>query len=76
MSYKIVHECSIDKCRLCLNIEQEMNPFFEPIYEAQDENGSILISLAEVLKSISNIEVESQYSCIKFISNHFFLGRQ
>lgn len=57
MSYTILHNSLMEKCRLCLNNEQEMNPFFEPIYEAQDENGSEFISLAEVLKSISNIEV-------------------
>lgn len=48
----------MEKCRICLNIEHEINPLFEPIYEAQEEEHTMFISLADVLKSISNIEVQ------------------
>lgn len=51
----------IEKCRICLGVENEMNPLFEPIYEAQEENESIFISIADVLKSISNVEVTKYY---------------
>lgn len=47
----------VEKCRICLNAEHEMNPFFDPVYEVQVENETIFISLAEVFKSLSNVEV-------------------
>lgn len=46
-----------EKCRICLNFEKEMNPLFESIFEAEEENETMFISVADVLKSISNIKV-------------------
>lgn len=57
MSFEILNSSFIGKCRICLNVEEEMNPLFEPVYEAQEENESIFISIADVLKSVSNIVV-------------------
>lgn len=62
MTSEILRYDFITKCRICLNIEPEMNLLFEPIYQTEVDNERIFISLADVLRSISNIEVMPFFS--------------